>query len=184
MSTPDAEFTPLELGIGVATGRFTVAEAAALMPKEPEDLQEPDVIDLTKAEPIDVTGVVENGKIAELNTHIQNLVDAGNKMAKELTETRRNLQIEASENSKFKRLLSDLMGKADFDHDGDTILIYHNNQKNGDIAYKAMEEFGGIFCEKWAKENARWEAHKKAQEKEAELKAEREEKKAKKARKE
>ena len=82
-----------------------------------------------------------------------------------------------AENKKLKRLLTDLMGKADFDHDGDDILIYHDTKENGDIAYEAMKELGGIFCEKWAKNRARYEAHKKAEEKEAEFKAKKEAKK-------
>jgi len=103
-------------------------------------------------------------------THIQNLVETGPKLLDKLAEVK-------TENKKLKRLLTDLMGKSDFDYDADTILIYHDTKEDGDIAYEAMKELWGIFSEKWAKKKARQEAHEKAREKEAEFKAKKEAKK-------
>ena len=146
----DLSLTPVQLGIGVATGRFTVAEAAALMPKEPEDL-EPEVIDLTKAvnsvEPIDVTGVVENGKITELNAHLQNLVDAGENMAKELTEVK-------AENSKLKRLLGDFLDRSDFTSDeGDSLIFNYEKERHYNKAFEAVEELYAIRKELFIRNN-------------------------------
>jgi len=72
-----------------------------------------------------------------------------------------------AENKKLKRLLIHLMGKADFDHDGDTILIYHDTRENGDLAYEAMKKLGVVFCEKYAEKMA----EEKAREAEADKKA-------------